>query len=229
MNGNFQWPPLESDPEIFNNYTNSLGLDDSLKFQELYSLDYKEMQVIETPVISLIVSYEKKVPFALEDIHKKGKNFLPFFMKQTEILDNACGLIAILHSLGNNISGDKVILKENSVLSKFFNEAIKIDEPVNKAKLLEECNEFKNAHAEYAGQGQSNFCSEQDDVKNHFVAFIYHEGNLVECDGLQDGPYVVKENISETNFLDEALEEIRKRLAAENITDNLALMYLTKS
>lgn len=229
MNGNFQWPPLESDPEIFNNYTHSLGLDDSLNFQELYSLDYKEMQVIDTPVFSLIVSYERGTPLILEETNKKGDDFLPFFMKQTDVLDNACGLIAILHSLGNNISENKVILKENSILANFYQDALTKTSPLEKAKLLEECNDFKIAHANFSGQGQSNFCAEQDDVKNHFVAFIFHEGNLVEIDGLREGPYVIKEGITELNFLDEALEEIKKRLNNHNITDNLALMYLTKS
>lgn len=41
MNGNFQWPPLESDPEIFTEYSQKLGLLSDPSFQEIFSLDYK--------------------------------------------------------------------------------------------------------------------------------------------------------------------------------------------
>ena len=32
------WPPLESDPEIFNNYFHSIGLSNKVFFKELLSL-----------------------------------------------------------------------------------------------------------------------------------------------------------------------------------------------
>ena len=37
-----EWPPLESDPEIFNKYFHSIGVPENVFFKELLGLDYKE-------------------------------------------------------------------------------------------------------------------------------------------------------------------------------------------
>ena len=47
---NFEWPPLESNPEIFNKYFHKIGLPQNIEFDELWSLDYKEIQYIDNPV-----------------------------------------------------------------------------------------------------------------------------------------------------------------------------------
>ena len=98
-----------------------------------------------------------------------------------------------------------------------------------KANFLENFEDFKNSHAEFSSQGQSNLCEDQSEVKNHFVAFIFHQGNLVELDGLVKGPYIVKEGIQDYELLDETIVELRKRLENQNITENLALMYLSNN
>ena len=226
MNGNFQWPPLESDPQIFTDYSQKAGLDSTVNFGEIYSLDYKEMQVIETPVLAVIVSYEQNQQPQLNNEQFESANYVPFYMKQTGVLDNACGLIAMIHSIGNNV--DKVNLSDNSILQKFLsrNQNKSAEE---RAQDLENFQEFQEVHHEFAEQGQSEHCEEQCDVKNHFVAFIYHQGNLVELDGLIQGPYIVKEKIKETELLDETIEELRKRFMNGTISENLALMYLTKN
>lgn len=33
------WPPLESDPEIFTNYFRSVGMSPNFRFDEIYTLD----------------------------------------------------------------------------------------------------------------------------------------------------------------------------------------------
>jgi ubiquitin carboxyl-terminal hydrolase L3 len=227
MNGNFQWPPLESDPEIFTEYSRKVGSSESDGFGEIYSLDYKELQIqeIDTPVYSVIVSYEENQKLERENGKFKPSAFVPFYMKQTQILDNACGLIAMLHSIGNNL--DNMSLKQDSILQKFFDEN-KGKSSDEIAKNLENFSEFKTAHGDYASMGQSEHCAEQSDVKNHFVAFIYHQGNLIELDGLIQGPYVVKENIKDSELLDETIAEIKRRLENGAITENLSLMFLTK-
>lgn len=223
---NFNWPPLESDPQIFSDYIQSIGADSSISFQEIYSLDYKEMQVIESPVYAVVISYERAVPYQLNQNNFKESNYVPFYMKQTEVLDNACGLIAMLHSVGNNL--ENLSIQENSVLSNLYLGTKNLNEE-QRAKFLENFEEFKNSHKQFSNQGQSNLCEDQSDVKNHFVAFIYLNGNLVELDGLVNGPYIVKEGIQHQDLLDATIEELRKRLENNNITENLAIMYLTKN
>ena len=225
MNGNFQWPPLESDPEIFTEYSRKIGSSDLLTFGELFSLDYKEIQVIESPVYAVIVSYEESKEPNLRKENIKPTNYVTFYMKQTEVLDNACGIIALLHSIGNNLGNAN--LQENSILFNYY-ERNKKKSSDERAKDLENYEEFKNVHNEYASMGQSAHCQEQSDVKNHYVTFIFYQGNLVELDGLLDGPYVVKENIQENDLLDETVLEMKRRLEEGLVTENLSIMFLTK-
>ena len=60
-------------------------------------------------------------------------------MKQTGKLDNACGVIACLHAVLNNL--DSVQLKADSVLDKFY-KAAKPLTPAERATNLEENKEF---------------------------------------------------------------------------------------
>lgn len=228
MNGNFQWPPLESDPEIFTEYSRKIGTSDTLSFGELYSLDYKELQIqaIETPIYAVIVSYEESKEPELKKENFKPQTYVPFYMKQTEVLDNACGIIAMLHSIGNNLQNAN--LQENSILYNYFDRN-NTKSSEERAKDLENYQEFKDVHGEYASLGQSAHCEDQSDVKNHYVTFICHQGNLVELDGLIDGPYVVKENIDQNELLDETVSEMKRRLEEGTVTENLSIMFLTKN
>jgi ubiquitin carboxyl-terminal hydrolase L3 len=225
MEGNFKWPPLESDPSIFTEYAHKLGLSENYSFEEILSLDYKEvMGEITNPVYSVIVSYEAKTKLELNQEKLKSPHSVPFFMVQTEILDNACGLIAILHSIGNNQSS--INLDKDTVLNKFFAK-VKSLKSEEKSKELEDSEGIKGVHNEFANQGQSELCEEQDDVKNHFIAFTYHDQKLFQFDGLKTGPYVIEENIKFEDLLDSAIKEIKRRLENDEISENLSIIYLT--
>jgi ubiquitin carboxyl-terminal hydrolase L3 len=224
MNGNFQWPPLESDPEIFSTYAHKIGLSDAFSFQELFSLDYKDLQQIENPVYAVILSYETNVPLEILGNEIKAPESVPFFMKQSEALDNACGLIAIMHALGHNYTSFNI--HPDTIYGKYFN-AVKSLNWVDRATVLENSEEFKACHYEFSEQGQSNLLQEQNEVKNHFVCFVFYDGNLVELDGMLNGPRVVKEGIMFEELLDSSIEIVKKRLENQNITENVALMFLS--
>ena len=121
-----QWPPLESDPEIFNKYFHSIGVPDNVYFKELLGLEYKEFMSIGGPVLGLILNFtrtDKKVTIPENSI--KDPSFVPYFMKQTPDLDNACGLIAGLHLFGNNTQVIK--FTKDSIIQNFFDKAMSAD------------------------------------------------------------------------------------------------------
>ena len=62
-------------------------------------------------------------------------SFVPYFMKQTPDLDNACGLIAGLHLFGNNTQVIK--FTKDSMIQKFFDKAMSADS-LQRAKDLED-------------------------------------------------------------------------------------------
>lgn len=108
--------PLESDPDVFNEMINLLGVSPSLRFEDVLSLDGPYL--FPRPVLALILvmpttdGYERRK--AIEDAtyderdSRQEEDFV--FYKQT--INNACGLYAILHALSNGVAID--------VLGKFY-------------------------------------------------------------------------------------------------------------
>jgi ubiquitin carboxyl-terminal hydrolase L3 len=222
MNNYFQWPPLESDPEIFNNYLKSIGLPYNLYFDEILSLDYHEIQEINHPVLGIIASLQrtsKERYFVKENL--KDEKFVDFYMKQTDKLDNACGLIAALHVIGNN--QDLIAMQENSILERFYTNT-REENPLQKALYLENFQEFKEKHSKNANEGQSIHCTTQSQVKHHYSGFVLRDGNLIELDGRLEGPHLIKTNCS--NLVDDTIEEVKLRLMKGAVSDKINLIYL---
>jgi len=98
----FHWPPLESDPEIFSSYMKKIGMATDWNFSEIFGLDDELLMMVPQPCAAVIATIERVdrddgKPGAGEDAPVAS-----FYMKQTGKLDNACGIIACLHSILNN-------------------------------------------------------------------------------------------------------------------------------
>merc|ERR1712151_777464 len=126
---------LESDPEIFNEYFGKLGLPENITFNELYTIDYKEVQPIDGEVLSVIINYERNSsnPYQRNPENFKSAESFPFYMKQTSDLDYACGPIAGIHSIGNNL--DKFNLLPTMALTNYF-ENVTNKTPQERADIL---------------------------------------------------------------------------------------------
>jgi ubiquitin carboxyl-terminal hydrolase L3 len=153
---------------------------------------------------------------------KDNNGKVGYYMKQTQVLDNACGIIACLHTVLNNL--DKVEVTPDSVLGKFNSSASNIS-PAERATLLENDEEFRKIHQSYAGQGQSAVPTGQEGVTHHFIAFVVNkEKQLIELDGCIDGPNVVAENCDDV--LRGTIAQIQKRLADGLYNENMSMMTL---
>eukprot|EP00352_Strombidinopsis_acuminata_P006259 CAMPEP_0176378178 /NCGR_PEP_ID=MMETSP0126-20121128/29419_1 /TAXON_ID=141414 ORGANISM="Strombidinopsis acuminatum, Strain SPMC142" /NCGR_SAMPLE_ID=MMETSP0126 /ASSEMBLY_ACC=CAM_ASM_000229 /LENGTH=230 /DNA_ID=CAMNT_0017740337 /DNA_START=37 /DNA_END=729 /DNA_ORIENTATION=+ len=217
----FNWPPLESNPEIFEEYMNKVGLPKEWTFGEIYGFEEDLLAFIPRPVLAVIINAER---LKKTEDKQKGDASVPveYYMKQTEVLDNACGVIACLHAILN--SSDQVKLAEDSILGK-LKESAKSMTPEERATALENNTEFQNAHKSHASQGQSNQASEQSEVKHHFVAFAVNKNKqLVEFDGTKVGPLVIAENCEDV--LMGSIKEIQRRLADGEISESLSMMTL---
>jgi len=222
----FNWAPLESDPAIFTEYFHKMGLPENVFFNELYTIDYKEVQPIEGEVLSVIINYErnKENPYIRKQENFEDYQKVPFYMEQTEELDYACGLIAGMHAIGNNL--EKINLPEGSLLSNYFIKALELT-PNKKAELLCQCSEMKQVHDEHAEMGQTQ-AENPSDVQNHFVSFNYVNGNIYEFDGIQKSVYLIKENVKPENFFDDTLAEVALRLSQQNVTENLSIIFMSR-
>jgi ubiquitin carboxyl-terminal hydrolase L3 len=221
MNTSVNWPALESDPEIFTKYAQSLGLKGTHTFNEIFSLDEEMLSMCQGSAVILCFNYNKNGPERkLEESNFVEANSLPYYMKQSGSLDLACGVIALLHSIGNS----QVELVDGSILKNYF-EKTKSMTPEERSSYLETCQQFKQAHLEFANQGQSNQVNAEE-CSYHFIAFVHYNGKLYELDGLKKGPYVVNESVQDTNIVPLVGAEINKQLEQGIISENFALMFL---
>jgi len=144
---------------------------------------------------------------------------VPFYMKQTGTLDNACGLIACLHGA---LNAEDIKFGADSVAGKFA-DATKEISPADRATLLEGFKDFQEKHIAFANQGQSAHAETQDDVNYHFIAFVKLNGKLVELDGTKKGPVEIGDC---DDILTDTVKEVQRRLDQGEISDRLSLMAL---
>ena len=218
------WPPLESDPVIFNDYFHSIGLKKDIYFKEMLSLvDYKALMSISGPLLGVILNYSRNEKEKEEEFKKEES--VPYFMRQTPKLDNACGLIAALHCFGNAKKGG-LTYESGSVLEEYFNKAKSLS-PLERAQLLENDDKFKNAHGVFSGKGQTNIDKQvKYDYVGHYICFMNVGGKLIELDGIKDKPSIIKDKIDDSTFLDETLKEILKRIQNNVIKEQVNVMVV---
>lgn len=224
----FQWPPLESNPEIFEEYMHQMGLPEPWGFSELFGFEEDLLAFVPQPVVAVIVNYERLVVETKKQDSPTTSTMDPttsvnYYMKQTETLDNACGVIACLHAIFNNM--ELIALEEGKTLSKYW-ENVQGTTPEERAIILEGFTEFQQQHQAFASQGQSNMADSQSDVKHHYVAFVVNaRGQLVELDGTKPGPQMVAENCQD--LLRGSIAEVQKRLANGEVSESLSMMVLS--
>ena len=154
----FKWPPLESDPAIFTEFMQRMGLPYDWGFNEVYGFDEDLLSMCIQPVLAILVSLDYKGP----QKEKGDENVkTQFYMKQTKELDNACGIIGALHAIFNNVSPDKIMLNPESVLST-YHDMCSGQTPAECATHLENYNGFKKEYQKTSDKGQSKQASEQN-------------------------------------------------------------------
>lgn len=91
-----------------------IGLPSDYQFNEVFGFDEDMLAFVPQPVYAVILAYERTNKQADKD-NGDPNNQVDYYMKQTSELDNACGVIACLHSIYNN----DIQLDPASVLGQF--------------------------------------------------------------------------------------------------------------
>ncbi|CAG9132338.1 unnamed protein product [Plutella xylostella] len=220
--------PLESNPEVLNKFLQKLGVPARWSITDVMGLDQEMLSWVPRPALALMLlfpitdSYEQHKQKEEAEILAKGQKVSSntFYMKQN--LSNACGTIALIHSIANN--ADKVQL-DNGPLKKFLEETKTLDGAA-RGQLLEKNADIINAHKELAQEGQTNTPGANDVVNHHFISFVNVEGSLYELDGRK--PFPVNHGpTTEETFLEDAAKVCKQFMARDPNEVRFTVIALT--
>ncbi|XP_037911693.1 ubiquitin carboxyl-terminal hydrolase isoform X1 [Hermetia illucens] len=209
------WLPMESNPDVMSSYIHKLGVSKDWSLIDVVGLDEELLEWVPKPVKALILlfpcseAYEKYRDAEDEKLKQNPPKYPDdlFYMKQC--VHNACGTIALVHSLANN---KDVLLKGEGILQNYLQKA----EPLTheeRGRKLEADEAFTIAHQEVAQQGQTTV-NLDDEVDHHFIALVNKGGHIYELDGERSGP-VDHGETSEDNFLKDAARVCKEFMARD--------------
>lgn len=232
------WIPLEGNPDIWNEFSTRLGVKSEYEFIDVYGTDPELLLMVPQPVLSIVLlfpitpKYEEKSKNEIEEL--KSKNYTcsseVFFIPQT--ISNACGTMALLHSLGN--STDRLQIADGSVLGNLL-EKTKLPDAgdvksvfEHRAKAVELCDELRNLHADMAKSGTTDAPDPSVPVNLHFITFVNSEGTLYELDGRKPFP-IEHGKTSAESYLNDAIAVCRKFMDSAPETVQFSIIAWRKS
>mmetsp|Transcript_9716 Transcript_9716/g.19675 ORF Transcript_9716/g.19675 Transcript_9716/m.19675 type:complete len:238 (-) Transcript_9716:40-753(-) len=206
-----KWFPLESNPQLMNDYITKLGFDtDQYQFCDVFSTEEWALDMVPQPVAAVVLLYpltDKQESFRDQDVLAKDQLDKIWFTKQR--IGNACGTIGLLHAVQNAPEGLRVY-KEGSWLAKFSAETPVALDPVAKAERLEGDAKIASLHDEATASetnatGRGNI---DDELITHFIALVHRQGRLYELDGRKEAP-VDHGPTTEMNLLKDSVKVIQ--------------------
>ena len=171
-----------------------LGLSPALSFHDAYSLtDPDLLAIIPRPASALLFTYPgsvsatahfAKVNEAEPEYAGSGADEPVMFYHQ--IINNACGLIGLLHCTTNGSAAN--FIQERSDLDKLVKDTMPLN-PVERAQFLHDSDMLEKAHAAAAETGDSTVPPLGEEPDHAFIAFVKGEdGHLWELEGRRKGP-----------------------------------------
>ncbi|XP_033221691.1 ubiquitin carboxyl-terminal hydrolase isozyme L3-like isoform X2 [Belonocnema kinseyi] len=182
------WVPLECNPEVMTKLLHKVGVPKKWNIVDVYGVDPDMLAILPRPVLAMILLYplsEKEAPEMNEESQADDdKSISPnvYFLKQ--FISNACGTIALIHSLANNT---EELQLEDGFLKSFLDKTKDLSS-TERGELLIKADDLIETHKELAQEGQTEAPSENTPVFNHFVAFVQKDGHIYELDGRKDAP-----------------------------------------
>lgn len=158
--------------------------------QDVWSFDRDCLDTMPQPVLALILlfpcteQYYKFRDEQFEKIKEKGQSLAPklYYMKQ--VVPNACGTVALIHSVANN--KEQINLGEG-FLKQFLEDTADLD-PIKRGEMLESADKIMSLHEQIAQGGQTEAPQPESPVNNHFVAFVQVDDSIYELDGRKEFP-----------------------------------------
>ena len=222
--------PLESNPDVLNKFLQKLGVSDKWSLVDVFGLDSDSLEWVPRPVISVILlfpiseTYQSFAEKQVDEIKEKGQTLTPDLYYVKQMVSNACGTVALIHSVANN--SDQIQIADGP-FKKLLEESQNMT-PTERGELLQKSADvIMEAHRELANEGQTT-ANPNDEVNHHFVAFIHKGGHLFELDGRKEFPINHGNTLPET-LLEDAAKVCREYIEREANNHNFTIMALTAS
>lgn len=225
-----RWLPLESNPDIMNQFVQGLGVPPDVEFVDVYGLDNELLAMVPAPVLAVLFLFPLTDEFEAasqgeQQKHEKEGHYVSdkvYFMKQT--VGNACGTVALLHAVGNNVP--QVQLMQGSYFERFFQASAKLT-PDERAEALEKDDEIEGVHLIAASAGDTAPPDLNTSVDLHFICFVCVEGSLYELDGRRAEPIYHGCSAPETLLVD-AVKVIKSFIEKNPNSVNFNVIALSK-
>lgn len=181
------WVALESNPDAFNAFAWGGGMPKKFGFVDVYGTDEDLLAMVPTPVFAVTLLFDcsdENIAKAKEEqqerLERDGQNTSDkvFWMEQS--VGNACGTIAVIHSVVNN--AEALALPPESKLGKFRAENAD-KKPGEIGESLGEDEDLAGESGNAAEEGQTEAPEAGSHIVHHFIAFVEVEGDLYELDG----------------------------------------------
>ncbi|KAJ3061284.1 Ubiquitin carboxyl-terminal hydrolase isozyme L3 [Podochytrium sp. JEL0797] len=225
------WLPLESNPEVMNDFLAKLGLpsENNVSFSDVWGLDPDALAFLPQPIKALLLLFPCSavdkgapigtvVPAASLPEHPDA----PFFIKQT--IGNACGTMAILHAIANNRN---TLDMGSGAMHNIMTRLTPLS-PAERAAALESDTDLERIHQQSSLEGQTAAPSAEDEVDLHFVAFVGINNKVYEFDGRKDGP-VLHGSFEGNGFVEAAVEVVKQFMQRDPDGNNFTVVALGSS
>jgi len=212
MSSPSSWCTIESDPAVFAELINQLGVV-GLDVEELYDLDPGSLGSLGR-IYGLIFLF-KWEPSSSEAHSFAKPDFPCFFARQ--IVQNACATQAILSILLNLPPSVPV----GSLLADFKQFTADFD-PELKGMAIGEHEAIRQIHNGFA-RPEAMYIDEEATGKRrdrptedpfHFISILPVNGDLLEFDGLKEAPVILTSSIADQDWIRAALENLQSRIAS---------------
>ena len=223
-----RWLPIESNPEVMNSFLRKLGVPADWEINDVFGLDPELLMMLPQPVVAMLLlfpitdKYEEYAREQEEQMKDKVVSDKLYYMKQT--ISNACGTVALMHSVINNVVGGVINLNDGPL--KTFVEATKDMSPAERAEKLEADDDICKSHDDAAREGQTRAPGRDDHVDYHFVCFVNVDNGLYELDGRKSGP-ILKGKCSQETFLSDAAAACKEYMTRDPDNINFTVVALT--
>eukprot|EP01101_Sappina_pedata_P012863 TRINITY_DN920_c0_g1_i1.p1 TRINITY_DN920_c0_g1~~TRINITY_DN920_c0_g1_i1.p1 ORF type:complete len:236 (-),score=77.94 TRINITY_DN920_c0_g1_i1:121-786(-) len=177
-----KWPPLECNPESINDFLKSVGVSEETVASDIMGLDPDLLSFVPQPSIAVIFLFPSKAKIVQENLPEPADKV--FFIRQVPALDEACGTIAVIHAISNNLS--KISLADGPLKNYIEqNDSATAEE---RGHRLDSDETIHESHQATALQGQTGLPSEGQSSDHHFVCFTQVGDRLYEIDGCKSSP-----------------------------------------